>query len=131
MRPKLEFQPAVGLPGTATIVYNAQRYWIRGKVAVQAPTVPNAGWLRACLKAGRWQNLGPRVIDRTKVTEFAHYEYGYEYLWVDRATDLPVRLVSSNGQNTITFGFKFLPPTPANKALLTPRIPPGFVRHGI
>ncbi|HET7016175.1 MAG TPA: hypothetical protein VFI65_19800 [Streptosporangiaceae bacterium] len=115
----------------ATIIYNPERLWIRAKVAVQPPTVPSVGWLRACLKAGRWQNLGSRVIEGTKVTGYALAGFGYEHLWVDRVTDLPVRLVSSNGQETITIGFRFLPPTPANKALLTPRIPPGFVRHGI
>jgi hypothetical protein len=137
MRPKVDLLPAAGVPGTATIVYNPERFWVKAKVAVKAPTVPSASSLRTCLKAGQWRDLGPRVIDGTKVTEFAEVTKlppsgaSFEHLWVDRTTDLPVRLVSSDGQEMIAFGFRFLPPTPANQALLRPRIPVGFVKRGI
>ena len=121
MRPKIDILPAAGVPGQATIVYHPGRFWVKAKVAVQAPTVPSTGSLRACLKGGQWRDLGPRVIDGTKVTEFAEVTKfapggtSYEHLWVGRTSYLPVRLVSSDGQEQITFGFRFLPPTPANK----------------
>jgi hypothetical protein len=126
--------PAPGLRGTATIVYYPEHFWGRAAVAVQAATVPSADSLRACLRPGDWRDLGPRVLGGIKTTEFASTEVagpGYEHLWADSATFLPVRLVSFNGQEKITFVFRFLPPSPANRALLRPRIPAGFVKRGI
>jgi hypothetical protein len=131
-------QPVAGLRGTATIVYYSEHFWGRAAVAVQAATVPSADSLRACLRPGNWRDLGPGVLAGARTMEFAATAKvlvgggtGYEHLWVDTATYLPVRLVTFNGAEKITFGFKFLPPTSANKALLRTRVPVGFVKHGL
>jgi hypothetical protein len=138
LRPKIAIQPAPGLRGTATFIYYSEHFWSRFAVAVQPATVPNTASLRACLRPGFWRDLGPRVLGETKTTEFAATTKSavitgpeYEHLWVNTATYLPVRLVTFNGAEKITFGFRFLPPTPANKALLRPHIPAGFVKRGI
>lgn len=136
-RPKLAVLHTAGLPGagprgTLAIVYYSQRIWGRAPVAVQAATVPSADSLRACLRPAYWREFSHGVLGGTKTTEFASAVWGlpgYEHLWVDSATFLPVRLVSFNGEERITFGFRFLPPTPANKARLRLRTPVGFVRR--
>ena len=72
---------------------------------------------------------GRGVLHGTRVVELAS-RGGDERLWVSAATFLPVRLVSSGPDvDTITFGFRFLPPTAANEAVLaTPSAPAGFRR---
>jgi hypothetical protein len=130
-RPRITTLPAPGLRGSVTIVYYPGHFWGQAAVAVQAATVPSAS-LRACLRAGNWRELGRPVLGKTKTTEFAATGLpvsGYEHLWVNSATYLPVRLVTFNGAEKITFGFRFLPPTPANKALLRVRIPAGFKKR--
>jgi hypothetical protein len=51
-------------------------------------------------------------------------------IWVDPATYLPVRLTTQLTRPIVSvpmsFDFRWLPPTSANLALLTVRIPPGF-----
>lgn len=134
LRPRIETLPAPGPRGIATIVYYSGHFWGRSAVAVQAATVPSADSLRACLRPGDWGDLGSRVLGRTKTTEFAATANelagpGFEHLWVDSAAFLPVKLLESDDAERITFGFKFLPPTPANKALLRLPIPTGFVKR--
>lgn len=135
-RPKVMLPPAAGLRGTATFVYYSGRFWTRDPVAVQAATVPSADSLRACLRPAYWRDRGPSVIGGVDAREFAataklpgNAGPGYEHLWVNTATYLPIRLVTFNGAEKITFGFKFLPPTSANKGLLRLKIPVGFVKR--
>lgn len=53
-------------------------------------------------------------------------------IWVDPATYLPVRLTTQWTRPIVSvpmrYDFRWLPPTSANLALLTVRIPPGFTR---
>jgi hypothetical protein len=53
-------------------------------------------------------------------------------IWVDPATYLPVRLTTQWTRPMVTvpmrFDIRWLPPTSANLALLTVRIPPGFTQ---
>jgi hypothetical protein len=53
-------------------------------------------------------------------------------IWVDPATYLPVRLTTQWTRPIVSvpdrFDFRWLPPTSANLALLTVRIPPGFTQ---
>jgi hypothetical protein len=53
-------------------------------------------------------------------------------IWVDPATYLPVRLISQWTRPMVSvpmrLDFRWLPPTSANLALLTVRIPPGFTQ---
>jgi hypothetical protein len=49
-------------------------------------------------------------------------------MWINPATNLPVRSYTGNSAVKITTDYTFLPPTPANMADLNPVIPPGFTR---
>lgn len=127
-RPRAEPPPATGLPGSLTFVNYLSRIWSTGRVAVQAATLPRTAGLRACLKDGQWRIAGYGVLGGAKVIELVTPD-GYERLWASAATYLPVRLISAAPDaDTITFDFRFLPPTTANQALLTPQIPAGFTR---
>jgi hypothetical protein len=135
VRPRAAIVPATGLPGRLTVVNYQSRVWASSNLRIEPATVPSAAGLRACLSTGQWRDLGPRVLAGSKEIEFASAD-GYESLWVDAATDLPVRLVSTTTMPTssisITFAFKFLPPTPANQEMLTvPAAPAGFAKVGI
>jgi len=128
-RPRILSSSATGVPGTLTAVNYLRHWWARGAVTVQAATVPSAAALRACLTSGQWSVTGRGVLHGTRVVELAT-PGGGERLWVSAATFLPVRLVSSGPHvDTISFAFRFLPPTAANEALLaTPSPPAGFRR---
>jgi hypothetical protein len=123
-RPRPVRPPGPGTRGTFTGVYYAQRSWARIPVVVQAANAPVIS-LRGCLTGSQWTVSGSGRRAGVKVIEFAA-SGGYERLWVNAATFLPVRLISTGGPATITFTFKFLPPTPANQAKLTVPIPAGF-----
>jgi len=130
-RPKFALPPGPGVRGTLTFVSYRGNFWGKTAVAVQAATVPSAAGLRACLKEGRWRVVGHRVLAGAKVIELATVQ-GDERLWVSAATYLPVRLISTGPEvDTITFAFKFLPPTAANQAALTPPIPKGFAKRSL
>jgi hypothetical protein len=130
MRPKVALVPAAGLPGRLTVVNYSARFWVRAAVDVRAATVPSAAALRACLASGQWSVLRHTTVDGAKAIELVTPD-GSERLWVSAATFLPVRLVFSGPDvDTITFTFRFLPPTPANEsALAAPAIPSGFARE--
>jgi hypothetical protein len=132
LRPRIAYPPAAGVPGSLTVVTYGTHSWGRAAVAVQAANLPSAARLRACLKAGQWQSAGPGDIAGTRVTELTA-DSGELRLWVSAATDLPVRLRSGgpDGQPAITFTFAFLAPTRASLAMLTPPVPPGFVKRPI
>jgi hypothetical protein len=53
---------------------------------------------------------------------------GLAALWVDPKTYLPVRAVFDLGRRPIQTDFRWLPPTSANRAHLSLRVPPGFRR---
>jgi hypothetical protein len=130
-RPRVVYSPATGVPGTLMAISYFYHWWTQGAVTVQAATVPSAAALRACLKSGQWSVTGRRVVQGTRVVEMATPSPGgYERLWVSAATFLPVRLVFGGPNvDTITFMFRFLPPTAANEAVLaTPPAPAGFRR---
>jgi hypothetical protein len=127
-RPRVALTPASGVPGTMTFVNYPERLWGKASVAVQPATVPSAAGLRACLAAGQWHIAGHGSLGGARVIELASPP-GYWRLWVSAATLLPVRLVSSGPDaDTITFMFRFLAPTAANRATLAAPVPAGFRR---
>jgi hypothetical protein len=131
-RPKIVWPPSPGFPGTLTVVSYLSRGWATGKVRVQAPTLPSGAGVRACLKDGQWRVTGQDQVAGSKTIELVSTD-GSERLWVSAATLLPERLVSAietpYGATTISFAFRFLPPTAASQAMLTlPAIPAGFRR---
>ena len=124
------FPPAAGVRGTLTFVSYLSHVWGRTAASLQAATLPSTAGLQPCLKDGQWHVVAHGVLAAAKVTELATAK-GYERLWVSAATYLPVRLISTGPDvDTIIFAFRFLPPTPANQAALTPPIPEGFVKRG-
>jgi hypothetical protein len=132
-RPRIADPPAAGSPGTLTNVNYRWHFWAEGPVVVQAATTPSVGALRRCLTAGQWRVSGRGVVAGVKAIELIT-SGGGELLWVNAATFLPLRLVitSPDGQETLTFAFGFLSPTPANQALLAaPVIPAGYTRGTI
>jgi hypothetical protein len=135
MRPKAALLPAPGLAGSMTSISYAERVVYAGPVRVQPATVPSAARTRACLAGGQWRLAARGTLAGQKVIELADTgNGGYTDLWVSTATYLPVRMISVSaptpyGQQSITFTFRFLPPTRANEALLAPPIPAGFTRR--
>jgi hypothetical protein len=131
-RPRAVAPPAPGLPGTMSTIDYLGQLWATGAVSVQAATVPSVAGLRTCLHEGQWVVAGPGVLGNTHVLELASAS-GYEHLWVSATTLLPVQLVSSSPEtDTFTFTFAFLPPTVANRGMLTlPSVPAGFSRVSI
>lgn len=130
-RPRVVSSPAAGVRGTLTFVSYLAHVWGKAAVAVQAATVPSTAGLRACLNDGQWHLVAHRVLAGAKVIELATVD-GYERLWVSAATYLPVRLISAGPNvDTITFTFRFLSPTAANRAALTPQIPKGFAKGSV
>jgi hypothetical protein len=133
LRPRVVFSPATGTPGRLTEVNYPGRVWGAANVRVQPATLPSEAPLRACLKNGQWRDVGQRTVGGNKQIELLS-SGGHERLWVSAATFLPVRLTSTSptpyGATTITFTFKFLRPTVANQAKLSPPpIPAGFSRQ--
>jgi len=102
----------------------------------QGPRARRGGDCAYCLNAtclpenDRWQVLGQSVRGRSGLIEFATSD-GSGRLWVSASTFLPSRLVETTPRPPyapviVTFVFKFLPPTAANRAMLTVPIPAGF-----
>jgi hypothetical protein len=130
-RPRVAFPPAAGVRGTLIAVSYRAHVWAKAPVAVQVATVPRTSELRTCLEDGQWYVVGHGFLAGAKVIELATAQ-GYERLWVSAATYLPVRLISTGPDvDTITFDFRFLPPTAANRAALVPPIPKGFARRSL
>jgi hypothetical protein len=128
-RPRVALPPALGVRGTLTAVSYQTHVWGTAAVAVQAATLPGTTELKACLKYGQWHIVPHGGLAGDKLIELADVQ-GYERLWVSSASYLPVRLISTGpGADTITFTFRFLPPTAANQAALTPPIPKGFAKR--
>jgi hypothetical protein len=69
------------------------------------------------------QRLGPKKAPATTIVTI---------IWVDPATYLPVRLTTQWTHPFVSvlmrYDFRWLPPTKANLALLTVRIPPGYTQ---
>jgi hypothetical protein len=134
-RPRVVQPPEPGLAGMLTEVNYPGRVWTDTKVRVSAATVPGTGGMRACLDSGQWRVLGKASLQGTRAIELISSN-ATQRLWVSAATFLPVRLVSVTptpyGPVTITFGFRFLAATAANRArLMPPAIPAGFTRIAI
>jgi hypothetical protein len=134
-RPKIASAAEPGFPGTVTLVNYLSRVWATGNVQVQAPTLPSGAALRACLNDGQWRVTGQSLHPRSKMIELVSSN-SYQRLWVSAATFLPDRLVSitktPTGPITISFAFRFLPPSAASEASLTrPAIPAGFSKISI
>jgi hypothetical protein len=93
------------------------------------------------IATGAWRVVGRTHLDGQQVIELS--ENGHVHgpvfleplpvrLWVNAQTYLPIRLImgTRNGSEGMTVQeFRYLPPTPANLALLRVPIPAGYPRR--
>jgi hypothetical protein len=88
------------------------------------------------LAAGAWRVVGRAQLDGQPAIELK--DNGYRKgipeilggrLWVNARTYLPIRLVMGSGGSMTVRDFRYLPPTPANRALLQVPIPAGYPRR--
>jgi len=103
--------------------------------------VSAGGWfdpslLARGLTAGAWRVAGRAQLDGQPAIELK--DNGYRKgipevlggrLWVNARTYLPIREVDQGGGWTTVRDFRYLPPTPANLALLRVPIPAGYPRR--
>ena len=102
-----------------------------------------AAGLRKDLACGALSSEGMQQVDGVnalKLVSVQHSRFGPKrtpattvtIIWVNPATYLPVRLTTQQTRPEVSvpmrLDFRWLPPTRANLALLTVRIPPGFTR---
>jgi hypothetical protein len=119
-----------GIRGQATAVSYGLKQWSKGQVNITAAQFVGAAQLQTCLRAGRWDVAGRSDLNGRRVVRLVQ-PGGMESLWLNARTYLPVRLVARTPSGeTLTFDYRFLPPTAANLADLTPVIPPGFMSNG-
>jgi hypothetical protein len=95
--------------------------------------------LRAEVAAGKVTLVGPAVVDGQQAIKLKEVSArGVLYLWVNRATYLPIRTIgtapggSPASDQAIRDDYRWLPATPASLRLVsaTPAIPAGFTRVG-
>ena len=93
-----------------------------------------AAALRGYVACGTLRSEGRQQVDGVNALKLVSVERSRSgtlttIIWVDPATYLPVRITTQWAGAVLTrFDFRWLPPTKANLALLTVRIPPGFTR---
>jgi hypothetical protein len=88
---------------------------------------------------GAWRVVGRTHLDGQQAIELSETGHGQDVLeplpvrlWVSAQTYLPIRLVFGSGHGseaTAIQDFRYLPPTPANLALLRVPIPAGYPRR--
>jgi hypothetical protein len=127
---------AGGGPAEA-VIYGNGTWWRAAPAGTQAP-VPQTCGKGVELGAGGWPafirfelSCGAYVVhSRERVDGVDALELtgnrGLVALWVDPRTYLPVRAVFDLGQHPVQTDFRWLPPTSANLAHLSLRVPPAF-----
>jgi hypothetical protein len=99
---------------------------------------PSGDWpdlIQAELSCGAFRLAGTQVVDGVNAikiiarSDSALFDPVTFTLWVDPSTYLPVRIVDSGaGQSVTQMDSRWLPPTPANRALVDLSVPAGFKR---
>jgi hypothetical protein len=130
-----------GPAATTAVLYPSHTWWTATGIAGPAGNRPpssscppggdirlNGGtnawpaFIRSQLACGAYTVTGKRaVVDNVNAIEITGNS-GHLTLWVNRTTYLPVRL----DDGPIQTSFRWLPPTPANRAQLNMPIPAGF-----
>ena len=100
-----------------------------------------AAGLREYLACGTLRYEGKQQVDGVNALKLVSVEHQRQgktlatmitIIWVDPASYLPVRLTTQGTHPAVSvlmrYDFRWLPPTRANLALLTVRIPPGFTQ---
>jgi hypothetical protein len=132
----------LGTQGSTTFVNYKTKTWSEqnGACPVCQATASYPTNLTELIKDNDFKEVGRATVDGHRAIEFHAVELGDSStlwlridstLWVDAATYLPLRLMSTSllrhgyTDNT-TVHYQLMPATPANLAKLTPPIPAGF-----
>lgn len=121
-------------PGTWSRV--SQTVWVSSGSDVGPGGTFSPGSLAHGIASGRWRVVGRTRLEGQPALELSETGRGPDVmgplptlLWVNTRTHLPIRMVNGVGHALVaTEDFAFLPPSPANLALLRVRIPPGYSR---
>jgi hypothetical protein len=128
---------AAGGGSAETVIYGNATWWRAAPTGTQAPVPPVCGkgvdlgaggwpaYIRFELGCGAYLMHGRERVDGVDALKLTGNR-GLVALWIDPKTYLPVRAVFDLGQHPVQTDFHWLPPTSANLALLSLRVPPGF-----
>ena len=129
-----------GKPTTVVVIYRDATWWRAAGGAVPARsagapprcgpdvTLGPGGWpafIREELSCGEYAMDGRQQVDGMDAIKITGNK-GLDTLWVNPATYLPARAIFTFGRLRTQTDFRWLPPTPANLARLSVRVPPGF-----
>jgi hypothetical protein len=132
--------PGHGKQTTVVVIYRDATWWraTGGAVPEQNGPAPSScgpdvtigpgGWpafIREELSCGEYAADGRQRVDGMDAIKLTG-DKGLDTLWVNPATYLPVRAIFTFGRLRTQTGFRWLPPTPANLARLSVRVPAGF-----
>ncbi len=108
---------------------------------LNAPDIGGGGMLSPAslaqgIATGQWRIMHRTRLKGQPAIELRETSHGRDVidplptlLWVNARTHLPIRMVNGVGSANVTVNeWAYLPPTPANLALLRVRIPPGYPR---
>lgn len=125
---------------TVVVIYRNATWWRAAGGAVPARsglapphcgpdvTIGPGGWpafIRAELSCGEYAMDGRQLVDGMDAIKLTG-DKGLDTLWVNPATYLPARAIFTFGRLRTQTDFRWLPPTAANLARLSLRVPPGF-----
>jgi hypothetical protein len=129
-----------GKPTTVVVIYRDATWWRAAGGAAparsaRAPsscgpdvTIGPGGWpafIREELSCGEYMTADRQLVDGIDAIKITGNK-GLDTLWVNPATYLPVRAIFTFGRLRTETSFRWLPPTRANLARLSVRVPPGF-----
>ncbi len=108
---------------------------------LNAPDIGGGGMLSPAslaqgIATGQWRIMHRTRLKGQPAIELRETSHGRDVieplptlLWVNARTHLPIRMVNGVGSANVTVNeWAYLPPTPANLALLQVHIPPGYPR---
>jgi hypothetical protein len=131
---------AHGKPATVVVIYRDATWWRPAGGAAPARnagapsscgpdvTIGPGGWpafIREELSCGEYMTAGRQLVDGMDAIKITGNK-GLDTLWVNPATYLPARAIFTFGRLRTQTDFRWLPPTPANLARLSVRVPAGF-----
>jgi hypothetical protein len=110
----------------STVIYCNRTWWAGTRPGAYSRGGSGLDWpaqIRSSLSAGIYRVAGHQLVDGVKTIKLTEGPTLPSLtLWVSPVTYLPVRIISGPVQTD----FQWLPPTPANLALLGLRAPAGF-----
>jgi hypothetical protein len=132
--------PGHGEQTTVVVIYRDATWWraagggVPARSGLAPPrcgpdvTIGPGGWpafIREELSCGEYTADGRQRVDGMDAIKITG-DKGLDTLWVNPATYLPARAIFTFGRLRTQTDFRWLPPTPANLARLSVRVPAGF-----